>query len=368
MLAKLKIAQKLYLLTGLTLAFLLVASAIGYMGAMNLGDLFKQYRDTSRASMLLSNVVEDVLEVRLAALKYRATPDEAHVEAVESNLAQIEAARSKIATVIQDPDTQAKLKKLKTDMQGYGVAFERAVGADPEVVEQVFTNKLDVIGPRVIEELDQIQDRLQETQNTLGPAARAKVVWTEREILVVSALAVLLSAAVAFLISRAIARPVGRLTDVMSGIAETERTDVTVPSQDARDEVGDMARALETFRGKLEEKSRLEAEQAEREQQAQAEKRQAMLELADGFETQVGQVVDAVSSAATEMQNKWSTRCPRPPPRCRTRHNPSVRPRSRPPNRRSRSARPPSKLRRTCRRSPAPRRNLPVRSRRSAGR
>ena len=40
MLAKLKIAQKLYLMTGLTLAFLLAVSVFGVLGAMNLGGLF----------------------------------------------------------------------------------------------------------------------------------------------------------------------------------------------------------------------------------------------------------------------------------------------------------------------------------------
>jgi methyl-accepting chemotaxis protein len=302
MLAKLRIAQKLYLMTGLTLAFLLIASALGFVGAMNLGDLFKQYRDTSRATMMVSNVGEDFLEARLAALKYRAGPAAAHAEAVESNLVEIEAERSRIGTIIQDPETQALLKKLKADMQAYGTAFREVVGADPAVVEEVFATRLDVIGPRVAEELDQLQDRLQAAQNTLGPAAREEVIWTEAKILVVSVVAVLLSAAAALVISRGISGPVGRLTSVMTAIAQSERTDLSVPSQDARDEVGDMARALETFRGKLEEKARLEAEQAEREQRAQAEKRQAMLQMAERFEQQVGQVVDGVSSAAEQMQ------------------------------------------------------------------
>jgi methyl-accepting chemotaxis protein len=303
MLAKLKIAHKLYLMTGLTLAFLLIASAIGFVGAMNLGDLFKQYRETSRASMMVSNVMEDFLEARLAALKYRAQGDPAQAAAVANNLEEIEAARAQIAEIIQDPATQDLLKKLKTDMQAYGAAFDRAVGADRDVVDAVFADSLDVIGPRVTDELNQIQNGLQDAQKTLGPAATDEVVWTEAKIAVVSVIAVLLSAVAALMISRAISGPVGRLTAVMTEIAESDSTEVTVPSQHARDEVGAMARALESFRGKLEEKARLEAEQAAKEEQMQAEKRQAMLEMADRFEAQVGQVVDGVSSAAEQMQS-----------------------------------------------------------------
>lgn len=299
MLARLKIAHKLYLMTGLTLAFLLIAAMIGFVGAMKLGDLFKTYRATSSAQMLVSNIAEDFLQARLGALKYRAQADPEQAQAVESNLAEIRELRAATDEIIQDADTKAMLVNLKAEMQRYGGAFTEVVGAGPAKTAEIFANQLDVIGPRVANELDSIQDRLQATQKTIGPEAEQSVVWTEITILVVSVIAVFLSAVAALIISRAIAGPIGRLTAVMTGIAETERTDVGVPSQSDRDEVGDMARALETFRGKLEEKARMEAEQAERDHQAKAEKRQAMLDMADRFEAQVGRVVDGVSSAAT---------------------------------------------------------------------
>ena len=303
MLARLKIAHKLYLMTGLTLAFLLIAAMIGFVGAMKLGDLFKTYRATSSAQMLVSNIAEDFLQARLGALKYRAQADPEQAQAVESNLAEIRELRAATDEIIQDADTKAMLVNLKAEMQRYGDAFTEVVGAGPTKTAEIFANQLDVIGPRVANELDSIQDRLQSTQKTIGPEAEQSVVWTEITILVVSVIAVFLSAVAALIISRAIAGPIGRLTAVMTGIAETERTDVGVPSQSDRDEVGDMARALETFRGKLEEKARMEAEQAERDHQAKAEKRQAMLDMADRFEAQVGRVVDGVSSAASQMQS-----------------------------------------------------------------
>jgi methyl-accepting chemotaxis protein len=302
MLAKLKIAQKLYLMTGLTLAFLSAVSVFGVLGAINLGGLFTEYRQTARAQMLVGNIGEDLLQARVAALKYRAEPDPAQAEAVRANLAEIEDMRSAIDEIIEDPDTRSLLNALKGEISDYGTAFSNVVGASRQVTERIFTETLDVVGPQVAEQLDRIQDQLQARQNTIGPQAAASVSSTQFRILAVSGAALVLCAAAAFLISRGISGPIQRLTAVMTRIAETERTDVTVPSQHARDEVGDMARALETFRGKLDEKSRLEAEQAEREERAQAEKRQAILEMAERFETQVGHVVNAVSSAAEQMQ------------------------------------------------------------------
>ena len=81
MLAKLKIAQKLYLMTGLTLTFLLVVSVIGFLGAMKQGELFSKYREASRAQMLVANVGEDLLQARLAAMKYRTQRDAQDAEA-----------------------------------------------------------------------------------------------------------------------------------------------------------------------------------------------------------------------------------------------------------------------------------------------
>jgi methyl-accepting chemotaxis protein len=68
------------------------------------------------------------------------------------------------------------------------------------------------------------------------------------------------------------------------------------------DEVGAMARAVQVFKDNGLEMRRLQAEQEELEAKAERERRAAMLALADGFEASVKGVVEAVASAATEMQ------------------------------------------------------------------
>ena len=103
------------------------------------------------------------------------------------------------------------------------------------------------------------------------------------------------------LVGLSITRPIGLLTRVMGELAGGN-TDVSVAGQDGSDEVSDMARAVQIFKNNTIEKVRLEGEQAATQQRAMEEKRQTMNELADRFERQVKEVVDGVSSAATEMQ------------------------------------------------------------------
>jgi len=108
-------------------------------------------------------------------------------------------------------------------------------------------------------------------------------------------------AGIGVLFARGMTRPIGRMTDAMGRLAKDDLA-VEVPARDRRDEIGEMAAAVQVFKDNAVQMKRLEEEQAQAEQRAEAEKRAAMARLADGFEQSVGHIVESVSSAATEMQ------------------------------------------------------------------
>ncbi|MBX6370205.1 MAG: cache domain-containing protein [Rhodospirillales bacterium] len=78
---------------------------------------------------------------------------------------------------------------------------------------------------------------------------------------------------------------------------------VRFPEAQRGDEVGEMARAVEVFRDGLAEADRLRAEQEKAKAQAAEERRRTMLDLADGFERSVGQIVATVTSSAMRMES-----------------------------------------------------------------
>ncbi|MCM0021848.1 MAG: methyl-accepting chemotaxis protein [Tagaea sp.] len=94
------------------------------------------------------------------------------------------------------------------------------------------------------------------------------------------------------------------LRAVMKAMDQTAKgdLDLAIPGKGQKDEIGDLAAVLQIFQDAGKEKLRLESAQKEAEIAAETEKKKAMLALADGFESQVGGVVNAVSSAATQMQ------------------------------------------------------------------
>jgi methyl-accepting chemotaxis protein len=81
-----------------------------------------------------------------------------------------------------------------------------------------------------------------------------------------------------------------------------------LPGLDRKDEVGDMAQAVEGLKVKAEEKARAEAEEKIRQDEIAARRRKAEVhKLADGFEAAIGEIVETVSSASTELEASAST-------------------------------------------------------------
>jgi methyl-accepting chemotaxis protein len=111
-----------------------------------------------------------------------------------------------------------------------------------------------------------------------------------------------LGVALAWLIGRGIAGPAVRMYAAMRALAGGDRS-VTVPGVGRKDEIGQMADTVQVFKDSMIETERLRAEQAQAKARAEAEHRQDMARLADGFESGVKSIVSAVAAQAAQMQS-----------------------------------------------------------------
>jgi methyl-accepting chemotaxis protein len=103
-----------------------------------------------------------------------------------------------------------------------------------------------------------------------------------------------------YYVGRGVVRRLVRLQSSMKSIASG---DLSVEIATAgSDEIADMAGALEVFKGNMLESNRLRAERAATEKQARAQRKAEMQKLADEFEAAVGEIVQTVSSASTELE------------------------------------------------------------------
>jgi methyl-accepting chemotaxis protein len=98
-----------------------------------------------------------------------------------------------------------------------------------------------------------------------------------------------------------IARPVQRIGGVLRELADGNKQ-VRIPYTERGDEVGDNARAAETFRERLLRMEAMEAEQKLAEARVAEQRKLDTQRLADNFEQAVGSIIAVVSTSATDLQ------------------------------------------------------------------
>jgi len=118
---------------------------------------------------------------------------------------------------------------------------------------------------------------------------------------VVTLLVLAASIAVALFLAMGLSKPITRITQAMN-ILSAGDTAATIPGVGRRDEIGQMASAVQVFKDKMLEADRLRGEQDQMKARAEAEKKVAARRIADEFETSVEAVVQDVSTSATRMQ------------------------------------------------------------------
>jgi len=115
-----------------------------------------------------------------------------------------------------------------------------------------------------------------------------------------SAASAVLAIVLAWYLTQSLARPIVSMTSVMTSLAGGD-TSVEVPARDRKDEIGNMARAVAVFKENMTETERLRGEQEAAKQRAEQDRRKAMLDLANAFESRVGSIVSGVTAQATEL-------------------------------------------------------------------
>ena len=120
-------------------------------------------------------------------------------------------------------------------------------------------------------------------------------------------LAGLVLGAISFWVAfRRILGPLNAMTGTMTRLAEGNKT-VTIPGLGRKDEIGEMAGAVQVFKDNMIETERLRADQLETEQRQSQQRKAEMIQLADNFESAVGEIIKTVSSASSELEASAGT-------------------------------------------------------------
>ena len=164
------------------------------------------------------------------------------------------------------------------------------------------TKKLDDIfiafSPRISDILTRVETARQESFET----TKAQQEFLQMLVLGLCAIFLIAFIGISFLISRSITKPlkalVGRMADVSSG-----QLDVEIPYLKAKNEMGDMARALVVFKDNALEREKLSHAQA-KDQAHQRKRQEQVFALIAAFEGKVQSIIDCVTGAFQKLNEQ----------------------------------------------------------------
>jgi methyl-accepting chemotaxis protein len=255
----------------------------------------------------LANALESrVLLVRVANWRLLATRDPKGVAAFKTNAGKAEQQIAELEKTSLPQDLAGLLMPVKAALAKYSQAFEKA-STNLLLGDEVYYNAVTPLTKSAVDKVENVRSSIEKAFLNTTNETNDRITSTVTTQEMVAGAAVLIGLLIAFFIARGIIGPLSGLTSGMKELAGGN-FGVVLPGLDRKDEVGDMAQAVETFKVKAAEKARDEAEAKIKQDQVAAKQRKAdMIKLADNFESAVGEIVDTVSSASTELEASAST-------------------------------------------------------------
>jgi methyl-accepting chemotaxis protein len=246
-----------------------------------------------------ASVENSVLLVRVANWRFLATNDPKGPGTFTANIEMASATIAKLEQMTA-PDTKALVAPVQAALQAYAANFAAFSEASLKGVS-VYENEM---RPQIIA----IGQQLATTEQSLradftASSDRSREIVSQASLLqeLLAGISLVLGAGLAILIGRGIVGPLAGMTGVMTKLAAGDKT-VVIPARDNRDEIGDMARAVEVFKQNAIEADRIAAGQAA--ERAIKERRQAALEQhTQDFGASISGVMAGLAASAEAMRS-----------------------------------------------------------------
>ncbi|EJW13570.1 putative methyl-accepting chemotaxis receptor/sensory transducer [Rhodovulum sp. PH10] len=254
----------------------------------------------SGASALAGKVMRSFLLIRLNVSKAFGRIETEAEKRADQDYANLQAALTALGRDT-DPQIVRIVDDIRKDAAAYFDGFKKYMALDDRIGTQV-----DVEMPRraeaIAKDTTEIRDAAAAEQGVIQDATSDTISGTMSFVGIAGIACVLAGVLLSWLIGRSISRPIVRIGEVLVKIAGGDK-EVHIPYVTRRDEVGDNARAAQTFKDNLMRLAAMEADQRAADERAAKERQAAVHRIADSFEAAVGEIIETVSAAATELES-----------------------------------------------------------------
>jgi len=300
---------KFIVITGLMLAVGLGAGVSAVWSNAVLTDSISQNLILAQATRNqgIADMMHDALrgDVYRALHAARVEPtSRSHIEEdLRDHLAQLRHNIDQNKGLALSPDIRMALANVEEPLATYANAASTLVEAAFES-----TKEAERMLPDFVQRFDALEDAMETISGRIGEAAErveqdagALAAITRRTNAAAATITLLMTVGLCLYLLRRVLRPIGSMTRTMRTLADGD-TSVDVIGARRRDEIGEMARAVEVFRDNAREMEHLRGEQELARQRNEAEKRHMMADLAQSFQAKVGALVQRLSIAANGLE------------------------------------------------------------------
>src|SRR4051812_30114053 len=153
----------------------------------------------------------------------------------------------------------------------------------------------------------ELRSELTADQQRIEVSANATIGETERLMLMMALGGLAIGAVLALMLGNGISRPMIAMCNAMRELA-SGNFDVVLPGLGRKDEIGEMAGAVEEFKVQAVAKAERDAAASKAQTREQAESRRSeLIRFADDFEAAVGAIVSNVSASAVQLESAAGT-------------------------------------------------------------
>ena len=284
-LKRLSIKARIGSVFGLVLLIFATVAGNATLSLYKAEDLFDGYREVSTFSSELMGMRGDLYSARVSAAEFLRIGEQTDLDRARAKLEDSFKSYEELRNAVIREDFGIALDGLHAAALEYQSLFERLVREGRSGDAAV--DELEATGIRATAMISDTAQDFESRRRAIGPEIKATLVSAERIAIIATLIGLLIGAVFAFILSRSIVNPVVGLTAAMKRVSAGD-LGTEIPARDRQDEVGAMAAALAVFRDALKRNQEMEAEAEAREARAEADKRAALVSLADDFEQKVG--------------------------------------------------------------------------------
>lgn len=257
----------------------------------------------TEAAFRAGMVMRDLLLMRLYATKYLVSNEEAAFKRVVQEAEEMRSKHAVLMSSLQNPVRRKLAEEVLALRVQYMKAFDQVHDA---IVKRndIITNSLDKIGPTAAHKIETLKLDIKKEQDELGPRTVAAMEMAVQIMIIVCLVSLVLGMLAAWLIGNGISRPVVAITQAMKELAGGN-LDAEVPGQDHKDEIGDMAAAVQVFRTNGIERAEL-AKRSDAEAAVREERQRKVDALIGDFRSSIEELLTNVGANMDQMERTSS--------------------------------------------------------------